>query len=58
MLLKIKKNFWLSYNPIEESNRYSQIVKSFKRLLETEFKQVLSDNQNEVKIQAQYFAEK
>tara|TARA_R110002033_G_scaffold113008_1_gene158303 strand:- start:8892 stop:9431 length:540 start_codon:yes stop_codon:yes gene_type:complete len=38
LLLKIKEKFWLSYNPIEEGGRNSQIVKSFKLLLEKEFK--------------------
>ncbi|MEQ1586715.1 MAG: AraC family transcriptional regulator [Cyclobacteriaceae bacterium] len=43
-LLKIKEDFWLDYNPITEGNRNSQIVKSFKQLLEKEFKKILSDN--------------
>lgn len=38
LLLKIKEQFWLSYNPIEEGDRNSQIVKSFKLLLEQKFK--------------------
>ncbi len=38
LLLKIKEKFWLSYNPKEEGNRSSQIVKSFKLLLEQKFK--------------------
>ena len=58
MLLKIKEKFWSTYNPIEEGNRDSQIVKSFKRLLEKEFKNILESNQNDVKLQAQHFAEK
>lgn len=37
LLLKIKEKFWLLYNPIEEGDRNSQIVKSFKLLLEKEF---------------------
>ncbi len=58
LLLKIKERFWTAYNPIEEGNRGSQIVKSFKRLLETEFKKVLDGNQTDHKLQTQYFAEK
>lgn len=58
MLFKIKERFWTTYNPIEEGNRNSQIVKSFKRLLETEFKEVLSSNHKDDKLQVQYFAKK
>jgi len=58
LLLKIKENFWANYNPIEEGNRGSQIVKSFKILLESEFKKVLGTEQDDVNLQAQYFAEK
>lgn len=58
ILLKIKEKFWSTYNPIEEGNRDSQIVKSFKRLLELEFRKVLNNGQNDVKLQAQHFAQK
>lgn len=58
MLLKIKERFWSSYNPIEEGNRASQIVKSFKRLLETEFKEVLENDYVDNKLQVQYLAKK
>ena len=58
LLLKIKEKFWSNYNPIEEGNRDSQIVKSFKRLIESEFKKILGNDQNDVKLQVQYFAEK
>jgi len=44
LLLKIKEDFWLDYNPIMEGNRNSQIVKSFKQLLEKEFKKMVSDS--------------
>ena len=43
LLLKIKERFWHSYNPIEEGDRNSQIVKSFKQLLETQFKNLFTD---------------
>jgi len=58
LLLKIKENFWLDYNPIEEGSRNSQIVKSFKHLLESEFRKVIEKQQNESKLQVQYFAER
>lgn len=57
-LLKIKEKFWLNYNPIEEGNRNSQIVKSFKHLLEIEFKKVLEMEANDIKLQVQHFAER
>jgi AraC family transcriptional regulator, transcriptional activator of pobA len=58
LLLKIKEKFWSNYNPIEEGNRNSQIVKSFKQLLESEFRKAIDREQNESKLQAQYVAEK
>lgn len=58
MLLKIKEKFWSTYNPIEEGNRNSQIVKSFKHLLELEFKKVMEKEQNDGKLQAQHLAER
>ena len=57
LLLKIKEKFWVTYNPIEEGTRNSQIVKSFKQLLESEFRKVIDNEQNESKLQAQYLAE-
>ena len=58
LLLKLKENFWLDYNPILEGSRNSLIVKSFKQLLESEFRKIRRKQQNEVKLKAQYFAEK
>lgn len=58
LLLKIKEKFWFDYNPIEEGTRNSQIVKSFKQLLELEFRKIMENGQNDNKLQAQYFAEK
>lgn len=58
LLLKIKEKFWSNYNPIEEGNRNSQIVKSFKQLLESEFKKIMEREQNNSKLQAQDFAER
>jgi AraC-like DNA-binding protein len=57
LLLKIKEKFWVNYNPIEEGTRNSQIVKSFKQLLELEFKKVIDNEQTKSKLQAQYIAE-
>lgn len=58
LLLKIKEKFWSNYNPIEEGNRNSQIVKLFKQLLESEFKKVIEKKQNGNKLHVQYFAER
>lgn len=33
LLLKIKEAFWLNYEPLEEGDRRSEIVKQFKQLL-------------------------
>jgi AraC family transcriptional regulator, transcriptional activator of pobA len=38
MLIKIKEYFWNDYNPMKEGSRSSQIVKNFKRLLETHYR--------------------
>lgn len=37
LLLKLKQNFWADYYPLEEGNRNSQIVKTFKRQLEEHY---------------------
>ncbi|MBN1820200.1 MAG: AraC family ligand binding domain-containing protein, partial [Prolixibacteraceae bacterium] len=58
LLLKIKEKFWLNYNPIEEGNRNSRIVKTFKQLLESEFRKVIDIEFNENKLQVQYLAER
>ncbi|QNL52309.1 helix-turn-helix transcriptional regulator [Olivibacter sp. SDN3] len=42
LLYKIKEYFWLDYNPIYEGNRSSQIVKSFKQLLEKHYRDLSS----------------
>lgn len=42
LLLKIKEYFWEDYNPIYEGNRSSQIVKTFKRLLEKHYRDLMS----------------
>jgi len=57
VLLKIKEKFWVNYNPIIEGNRNSQIVKSFKQLLEAEYRNVMDNEQINCKLQAQFLAE-
>ncbi|MBK7338089.1 MAG: AraC family transcriptional regulator [Saprospirales bacterium] len=57
LLLKIKEKFWLNYNPIDEGNRNSQIVTSFKQLLESDSRKVIDGKQNVIKLYVQYFAE-
>ena len=56
LLLKMKEKFWSGYNPIEEGNRNSQIVKSFKHQLELKFREVLESEQYNSKLQVQDFA--
>ena len=58
LLLKMKEKFWSDYNPILEGKRDSQIVKTFKRLLESQFKEVLENEQTEAKLQVQDFAQR
>ena len=58
LLLKIKEKFWSNYNPIEEGNKNSQIVKSFKKLLESEFSKVMDNDQNDSKLLALDFADR
>ena len=38
MLIKIREYFWNDYDPITEGTRSSQIVKNFKRMLETHYR--------------------
>jgi len=56
LLLKIKEQFWLSYNPLEEGDRNSQIVKSFKQVLEREFKKAISKEGISFALQVQDYA--
>ncbi|MEL6558549.1 MAG: helix-turn-helix transcriptional regulator [Bacteroidota bacterium] len=57
LLLKVKEYFWSDYDPIEEGNRGSQIVKSFKQLLESRFKEILESTQSESRLQVQEMAD-
>lgn len=40
LLFRIKEHIWMDYNPIYEGNRSSQIVISFKRLLEQHYREL------------------
>lgn len=42
LLFKIKEHIWIDYNPIYEGNRSSQIVISFKRILEHHYRDLSS----------------
>lgn len=57
LLLKIKESFWQNYNPIEDGDRNSKIVKSFKLLLERNFKKVTSHVGSYTPFQVQDYAE-
>lgn len=48
LLLKIKEYFWQDYNPIYEGNRGSQIVKSFKKMLEQHYRELASGTAEKV----------
>ncbi len=42
LLLKLKEDFWLDYNPKLEGSQHSRIVKSFKQILDQEFRNIAS----------------
>ena len=44
LLLKIKEQFWRTYDPLDESENYSQIVITFKRNLERHFRDLTAGN--------------
>jgi len=56
MLLKIKARFWADYNPISEGNRGSEIVKSFKRDLEKNFRDLVHGKADKVLRASEYAA--
>lgn len=58
LLLKMKEKFWPAYDPLDEGNRNSRIVTTFKQLLESEFRKLLENGHTIGKIQAADFAEK
>lgn len=55
LLYKIKEYFWPNYNPIYEGNRSSQIVKSFKQLVEKHYRE-LSTGKAETVFRVQDYA--
>jgi AraC family transcriptional regulator, transcriptional activator of pobA len=55
LLLKIKEKFWLTYNPMTEGYGGSQIVSSFKKLLEQHFVE-LATGKKEILYQVQDYA--
>ncbi len=57
ILLKIKEKFWCGYDPLEEGNNSSQIVKAFKQLLENAFKDIMIRETSGTRVQAQDLAE-
>lgn len=48
LLLKIKESFWRDYDPIDDGNKSSQIVKTFKKDLETHYRQLVQDKADRV----------
>lgn len=48
LLYRIKDYFWKDYDPIYEGNRSSQIVKSFKRLLEKHYREIIDGNSENI----------
>ncbi len=45
ILLKIKDKFWKGYNPLEEGDRSSEIVRQFKKDLEKHYRNLLSEHE-------------
>jgi AraC family transcriptional regulator, transcriptional activator of pobA len=48
LLLKIKEAFWTNYDPIEDGNKNSQIVKTFKINLESHYRDLVQDKADKV----------
>jgi AraC family transcriptional activator of pobA len=48
LLLKIKESFWSNYDPLEEGNKNSQIVKTFKMHLENHYRNLVQDKADKV----------
>jgi AraC family transcriptional regulator, transcriptional activator of pobA len=48
LLLKIKESFRGDYDPVDNGNKSSQIVKTFKKDLETHYRQLVQDKANKV----------
>lgn len=66
ILLKLKEQFWSDYEPLEEGDRSSQIVKNFKTLLEQHYRDLTAgeinhqfkakDYANELSLHPTYFS--
>ena len=56
MLLTIKERCWRFYNPIDEGDRNSQIVKTFRKLLAQHFEGITKNPQEPALLQVQDFA--
>lgn len=56
ILLKIKEQFWVNYQPIQETDRASQIVNHFKGTLELHFRK-LADGEEPLRYRSKEFAE-
>jgi AraC-like DNA-binding protein len=56
LLLKLKERFWADYNPIYEGNRGSEIVKSFKRDLERNFRELVHGKADKILRASEYAA--
>jgi AraC family transcriptional regulator, transcriptional activator of pobA len=48
LLLKIKEAFWSNYDPLEEGNKSSNIVKNFKIHLESHYRELVQDKADRV----------
>ncbi len=55
LLLKIKSLFWEDYQPLEEGDQHSKIVKTFKENLELHYRQLFEGQTSEI-LQAQEYA--
>ncbi len=55
ILLKIKEQFWVNYQPVQETDRASQIVNQFKEVLESHFRR-LADGEEPLRFRPKEFA--
>ncbi len=58
LLFKIKEYFWIDYDPLQEGNRNSQIVRAFKKELEKQFRASISPQGITHMMQVQDYANK
>ncbi len=57
LLYRIKEYFWKNYDPIQEGNRSSKIVETFKENLERHYKDIIDDKAEYI-LQVQDYAKK